>query len=96
MSWLKTQSTVHKTQHNKLKTAQHESLQNPGADLRCSGWVSRYYATSGTRRVAHVCINLVSISVGHIRGKMDKIVVTSIGTYLSLFVKHIFHNRTVN
>ena len=54
------QTTVHTTQHRKLKNKQHEPHQKTRGDLRCSGRLSRSCSTCGTCRVAYVITNPVN------------------------------------
>jgi hypothetical protein len=55
-------------------------------ELRCSGRVSSFCSTSGTRRVDLITNPMISHEWG-----MDREVFTTSGTYLWLFVTHILH-----
>ena len=76
------------TKHTyRIKDRVTRSPLKTGSELRCSGRVSSFCATSDTRRV-----NLVTNPViSHERGN-DREVFTTSGTYPWSFVTQIFHN----
>ena len=73
---------THKTKDRVTRTPQ-----KTGGELRCSGWVSRFCSTSGTRRVNLVTNPVISNEWGE-----DREMFTTSGTYSWSFVTQIFHN----